>query len=128
MQPDSSEQVAEAIKTIADVNRKEPGSIKFAVRSGGHTVWPGAANVESGVTLDMRKINGVELNPDRESIVIGTGATWTDVYNLLDHENLAVPGGRVANVGVGGLLLGGELETRLPHDESGELCLRCAVC
>jgi hypothetical protein len=41
------------------------------------------------------------------------GARWEDVYLKLDAMNLAVSGGRVNDVGVGGLTLGGRSHTLL---------------
>jgi FAD binding domain len=41
------------------------------------------------------------------SVKVGAGARWFDVYRTLEAEGLMVLGGRVADVGVGGLTLGG---------------------
>lgn len=39
---------------------------------------------------------------------VGAGNRWLDVYSKLDPMGLSVVGGRVAEIGVGGLTLGGE--------------------
>ena len=44
---------------------------------------------------------------DRKKISIGPGNRWADVYSKLDAQGVAIPGGRVASVGVGGLVTGG---------------------
>ena len=44
---------------------------------------------------------------DKKSVTFQPGQTWYDVYTKLDKDNLAIIGGRVADVGVGGLTLGG---------------------
>jgi FAD/FMN-containing dehydrogenase len=71
--------------------------------------WAGAANIERGVTLDLSALNQVIVSTsDNQTITsIGPGARWKDVYLKLDALNLTVTGGRVAEVGVGGLTLGG---------------------
>lgn len=38
---------------------------------------------------------------------MGSGLRWGEVYNQLDDFNVTVVGGRVLDVGVGGLILGG---------------------
>jgi len=81
---------------------------KFAIRSGGHTPWSGSANIEGGVTIDMKFVNQVDVSPDQTVTSVGPGNRWVDVYLKLDAMGLAVPGGRVADVGVGGLTLGGK--------------------
>ena len=81
---------------------------RFAIRSGGHTHWPGSANIHRGVTIDLRAMNHVNVNGERTVASIGAGATWVNVYLKLDAMELAVSGGRVADVGVGGLITGGE--------------------
>ena len=69
--------------------------------------WAGAANIQSGVTIDLSAINAVSVSADKTTTSIGAGARWEDVYLKLDAMNLAIPGGRVYDVGVGGLTLGG---------------------
>ncbi|KAI9790767.1 MAG: hypothetical protein M1833_001763 [Piccolia ochrophora] len=80
---------------------------RFAVRSGGHTPWKGSANIDKGVTFDLRSLNQVSVRTDSKVTSVGPGAKWSDVYSKLDTLNLAVTGGRVGSVGVGGLITGG---------------------
>ena len=49
------------------------------------------------------------LNANRIMALEGSGAAWSDVCSYLDSDNLAVSGGRAAQVGVGGLTPGGLL-------------------
>lgn len=81
----------------------------FAIRSGGHTPWAGAANIDSGVTIDMSAINQVTVAAGQKTTSVGPGARWIDVYTVLDPLGFAVPGGRVSTVGVGGLVTGGKV-------------------
>lgn len=113
---------------------------QFAIRSGGHTPWAGASNINAGITIDMSSINQVTVSADKSYTSVGPGNRWVDVYMKLDALGLAVPGGRVSTVGVGGLVTGGEyiLYTRYLHDLNGSrrnfvlfsslwFCLRCCT-
>lgn len=81
---------------------------KFAVRGGGPTFWTGAANIERGITIDMRLMNQVELSEDKKIARIGGGAVWDDAYSQLVPHNLTVMGGRIPGIGVGGFASGGQ--------------------
>ncbi|KAJ9626251.1 hypothetical protein H2203_003883 [Taxawa tesnikishii (nom. ined.)] len=114
VQPASTADVAEAIKTIVAV-RDAGHNVQFAVRSGGHMTWGGASNIEAGVTIDLRKLDFVRIHADRERVTIGPGARWGAAYAFLEDEGLAVSGGRVSSVGVGGLTLGGGISFFSPR-------------
>ena len=95
-------QVQQIVKLLAE------SSINFAIRSGGHSPSPGAANINNGVLIDMSDFNQVDYNAANSLVTIGPGQTWGDVYSHLDQYNVTVVGGRVLSVGVGGLILGGK--------------------
>ncbi|GAB1311769.1 hypothetical protein MFIFM68171_01979 [Madurella fahalii] len=90
-----------ALKVLA------PRRWKFAVRGGGHGAIPGIANIENGVTIDLRGLNSVTVSLDRKTVTVGGGQSWGAVYEKLNPLGLAVSGGRHAPVGVGGSTLGG---------------------
>ncbi|WEW61923.1 hypothetical protein PRK78_007423 [Emydomyces testavorans] len=79
----------------------------FAVRGGGHSIVPGASNTDVGITIDLRAFDEVKLSGDKKIVSVGPGATWLDVYKVLDQHDLTVVGGRASTVGVSGLTLGG---------------------
>ncbi|KAL8730888.1 MAG: hypothetical protein Q9166_003815 [cf. Caloplaca sp. 2 TL-2023] len=81
-------------------------SIPFAVRSGGHSPSPFAANIDNGVLIDMSRFNHTQYDSTRNVAIVGAGGKWLGVYNELDRHNVTVVGGRVLDVGVGGLILG----------------------
>lgn len=90
-----------ALKIIASLQSK------FAVRTVGHNANPGFSSVnESGVVIDLRELKSVALAPERDVVSVGPGAMWGEVYDMLEKDELTVVGGRVSEVGVGGLLLG----------------------
>jgi FAD/FMN-containing dehydrogenase len=107
--------------------------IPFAVRSGGHSPNPGWAGVESGILIDLSRLNSMSISKDTETFTVGPGVRWGQVYEYLDPYNVTAVGGRVAQVGVGGLLLGGGIsywtgEFGLATDNVAnfEVCASCA--
>ncbi|MCJ1472283.1 hypothetical protein MMC13_000930 [Lambiella insularis] len=107
--PISTTDVSRAITTLTRSN------CTFAIRSGGHSTWAGDANIASGVTIDLQGLNAVELSHDRSTVSVGQGNRWGEVYKALLPENRTVAGGRVAEVGVGGLTLGAGLSAFTPR-------------
>ncbi len=79
----------------------------FTVKAGGHTAFTGGSNIDDGITIDLVHLNETSVSDDRRTVSVGPGARWVNVSTVLDPMNLAVLGGRDANVGVAGLLLGG---------------------
>lgn len=111
--PETAEDVSEAVRILA--KHTANGSCEFAVRSGGHTSWAGASNIAGGVTLDLRRLDSIDLSEDGKTVRVGSGATWDAVYRKLDPLGRSVAGGRVAGVGVGGLTLGGGISHLSPQ-------------
>ena len=79
----------------------------FAVKSGGHAAFKGASNIDGGLTIDLTNLNIIQVSNDNSLTQVGAGNRWIDVYMHLDTLQLSVVGGRVADIGVGGLTLGG---------------------
>ncbi|KAH8596633.1 FAD binding domain-containing protein [Bisporella sp. PMI_857] len=82
-------------------------SCYFAVKSGGHACFAGASNIDEGVTIDLANLKQIAVSNDRKQVSVGPGNRWMDVYGHLDPLGLSVIGGRVGDIGVGGLTLGG---------------------
>lgn len=104
VQPRTSDDVAAAAKTLTAAG----SSCKFAVRSGGHTTWAGAADIEDGVTIDLSMMNSTVYNKEAGTASIQAGSRWQQVYKTLEPHGVTVPGGRGGPVGVGGFLVGGK--------------------
>ncbi|GKZ23469.1 hypothetical protein AbraIFM66951_008503 [Aspergillus brasiliensis] len=83
--------------------------VPFAIRSGGHMPSPLGANINRGVLIDMSGFDSFEYNPSSQLVTIGIGQRWKTVYEQLDAYNRTAVGGRVTDVGVGGLILGSGL-------------------
>lgn len=81
---------------------------KFATRSGGHQQNVGFSSIENGVLIDLSRLNSTSLSQDQKTVTLGTGNRWGEVYSRLEEYGLAAVGGRSGDVGVGGLILGGE--------------------
>ncbi|KAF5010273.1 hypothetical protein FDECE_3558 [Fusarium decemcellulare] len=99
--PRSTECVSKVIKILT--SRNAP----FTVKSGGHTAFAGASNIDDGVTIDLRYLDTITVSDDRKTVSVGPGNRWINVSETLDPLGLAVAGGRDADVGTGGLILGG---------------------
>ena len=80
--------------------------LEVAVRGGGHSV-AGASLTDGGVTIDMRKMNNVTVDPDARTATAQGGALWGDFDRATQGSGLMAPGGRVSTTGVAGLTLGG---------------------
>lgn len=109
VQPASVEHVSLAVKTLTS------NDCSFAVRSGGHSPNAGAANIASGVTLDLTHLDTITASSDQSTVSVGPAATWGEVYSTLDPLNLTVAGGRSGGVGVGGLTVGGGISFHSPR-------------
>ncbi|KAH8812674.1 hypothetical protein F5884DRAFT_314949 [Xylogone sp. PMI_703] len=105
LQPYNAAEVAEAVKVLVNAGHEKP--CQFAVRSGGHTTWPGAASIDNGVTIDLQFLNSTTYHPENNTVTILPGARWGSVYQTLDPLGVNVAGGRAGSVGVGGYTVGG---------------------
>ncbi|KAL9603056.1 MAG: hypothetical protein Q9219_001420 [cf. Caloplaca sp. 3 TL-2023] len=63
----------------------------------------------------MSSIKSVDVDPSNTSVSVGAGARWSDVYQKLDLMGLGVAGGRISDVGVGGLITGGGMSYFAPR-------------
>ena len=116
VQPKNTKEVSFAVKTLTSGARP----CKFAIRSGGHTPYAGASNIEDGVTIDLQYISAVQYDAKNSLVKVGPGARWNDVFTTLEPLGVITTGGRSSTVGVGGLTLGGGISYFTP--EHGLIC------
>ncbi|KAK7441284.1 hypothetical protein CaCOL14_006156 [Colletotrichum acutatum] len=79
----------------------------FAAKSGGHAAMAGASSAQDGITISFQNMKGIALSADKKIASIQPGNIWGDVYRELTRSDLNVIGGRIYDIGVGGLTTGG---------------------
>lgn len=117
--PSNTAQVSQFVKLVAKNGQRDNSGAylpTFALRGGGHTLWSGAANMNGGITVDMRGMNSLTVSPDHKMASLGAGGKWSDLYPQLSPYNLTVAGGRVPGIGVAGFALGGKIAEYYPHE------------
>jgi FAD/FMN-containing dehydrogenase len=80
--------------------------LEVGVRGGGHN-YSGAAVPDGGLTIDLRGMRGVTVDPVARRARCGGGATQADLDAATQAHGLAVTGGTISHTGLGGLTLGG---------------------
>lgn len=94
----------EDVLRAVDFGRKQ--GLEVAVRGGGHSV-AGNALTDGGLVIDLRRMNGVSVDPEARTATVGGGATMSHLDRATGLYGLATTGGRVSTTGVGGFTLGG---------------------
>jgi hypothetical protein len=79
--------------------------LPFAIRSGGHNY--AGFSTSPGLLIDVKQINGVTVNLDKQTATVQGGANNNDVAAALRAYPYAIPSGRCPTVGTSGLVLGG---------------------
>jgi FAD/FMN-containing dehydrogenase len=80
--------------------------LELAVRSGGHSI-PGHSTTEGGIVLDLRDLNGLDIDVESRTAWAGGGLTTGRYTASAAEHGLATPFGDTGSVGIGGLTLGG---------------------
>ncbi|KAF9031935.1 hypothetical protein BJ165DRAFT_1535284 [Panaeolus papilionaceus] len=100
VEPGTAEDVATVLKIVGDTRTP------FAVKGGGHATNPGFSST-TGVHISMYRFFEVKYMKSTETVDVGAGLLWDDVYDKLEPDRVTVVGGRMTGVGVAGLILGG---------------------
>ncbi|MFD7703187.1 FAD-binding oxidoreductase [Streptomyces caelestis] len=81
--------------------------LRVSVRSGGHSN-AGLSTDDGGLVVDVSPLDGIDVVDAESGLVrIGPGARWGQVAQVLQEHGLSFSSGDTAQVGAGGLLLGG---------------------
>lgn len=100
--PKSVDEVSAVLKLLGQ------HQISFAVKAGGHSTIANASNIGTGgISIDLDELSNLQIT--ESSVLVGAGWRWGPLYKALAEHGLTVAGGRVADVGVSGYLLGGGL-------------------
>ncbi len=91
---------------IDAVNFARDNGLLIAVRGGGHSV-AGLSSVDGGLLLDLAGMNGVDVDPDTQTVRVQGGALVGDLDRETQAFGLVAPSGVVSDTGIAGLTLGG---------------------
>ena len=96
---------ADAQDVSTAVNFARDAGVPVSVYGGGHNVT-GNAVCDDGVTIDLRPMKAVEVDPEKRICRAEAGLTWGEFDAATQEHGLAVTGGRMSTTGLGGLVLG----------------------
>ncbi|KAI1109364.1 hypothetical protein F5Y14DRAFT_29984 [Nemania sp. NC0429] len=85
--------------------------LSITVKNGGHS-YAGFSTTDQDISLDLGRMNRVDLNMESKTVTLQGGAQWGNAYKELvngRYNGYVVNGGRCPTVGVSGFTLGGGL-------------------
>ncbi|KAF8657841.1 hypothetical protein AX16_002157 [Volvariella volvacea WC 439] len=100
VEPGTPEDVATILNIVGETRTP------FGVKGGGHSANRGFSST-TGVMIAMSRFTMVAYNPDTQTVDVGAGNVWDDVYRAVAPHGVNVVGGRVKGIGVAGFVLGG---------------------
>jgi FAD/FMN-containing dehydrogenase len=80
--------------------------LTVSVRGSAHNVT-GSAVLDGGMTLDLRAMNRVSVDPRRRVARAQAGATWRELDRATQEHGLATTGARISTLSSAGVMLGG---------------------
>ncbi|KAL4772454.1 hypothetical protein BDW60DRAFT_187275 [Aspergillus nidulans var. acristatus] len=86
--PKSTAEVSEFVRFVNENANATSSQPQFAVRSGGHTRFTGAANIQGGITVDLRSMDSLVLSDDKKMPLLGAAAS--SVIFILNWYHMAL--------------------------------------
>ena len=102
--PDAVIEARSATDVVDAVRWAAAGGRRITVQATGHQL---VTDLAGSVTISMRGLDGVRIDPVARTAVVGGGARWSDVIAAAAPHGLAAPCGSSSQVGVVGFTLGG---------------------
>jgi FAD/FMN-containing dehydrogenase len=96
----NADEVAWTVAIAADTG------IELAVRCGGHSA-AGHGSIDGGLVIDLRGLDGLEIDVEDRTAWAGGGLTAIEVTKAVGAHGLVVGFGDTGSVGIGGITLGG---------------------
>ena len=88
------------------VNFARANDTLVSIRGGGHGV-PGFAVCDGGLMIDLSRLKGIRVDPEKQLIQAEGGVTWGEFYHETQAFGLATTGGVARPTGIAGLTLAG---------------------
>jgi FAD/FMN-containing dehydrogenase len=102
---------------MAAVKLAREHRLTVSVRGGGHNVT-GFAVCDDGLVIDLSRMKGIRVDPEKRTVRAEGGCTWGDLDHATHAFGLAAAGGIISTTGIAGLTLGGGI---------GHLSRRCGL-
>ncbi|PSR76100.1 hypothetical protein PHLCEN_2v8688 [Hermanssonia centrifuga] len=106
--PKSAEDVSKAVRGPSNAHNilfATQNDLEIAIKGGGHSC--SGASSSKDLVIDLRHLNSVTVDANKQLITVGGGADWAAVDEEAAKYGLATVGGTVNHTGVGGLTVGG---------------------
>ncbi|KAF2197103.1 FAD-dependent oxidase [Delitschia confertaspora ATCC 74209] len=88
--------------TLATAN-----NVSFLVTGGNHGYSTTFSKLQNNLAISMRSFNSVTINATENTMTVGGGTLFSEVYDVLYNAGKEIQGGVCSGVGVVGLTLGG---------------------